>query len=115
MQVIDTVDLYHLQHQRKLSLRFLASYALRMDIQQETHDSIEDARAAVLLLEVYPAPLRAPSCPTPYSCGTSRWRGALIMDKVVEPAKCATCSMAMLFTTLSGVEGGTPDFTAIGL
>ena len=50
MQVIDTVDLFHLPKQRKLSLRFLASYVLRMDIQQQTHDSIEDARAAVLLL-----------------------------------------------------------------
>lgn len=49
--MIDTVDLYHLQHQRKLSLRFLASYVLKMDIQRETHDSIEDARAAVLLLQ----------------------------------------------------------------
>ncbi len=50
MQVIDTVHLFRLPRQRKLSLRFLASYLLRQGIQQTTHDSIEDARAAVLLL-----------------------------------------------------------------
>ncbi len=50
LQVVDTVALYRLPHQRKLRLRFLASYVLREDIQQTTHDSIEDARAAVLLL-----------------------------------------------------------------
>ena len=49
--MIDTVDLFHLHHQRKLSLRFLSSYVLKADIQQETHDSIEDARAAVALLQ----------------------------------------------------------------
>ena len=42
-QVVDTVELFHLPSQRYLSLRFLSSYLLQADIQQETHDSIEDA------------------------------------------------------------------------
>lgn len=52
MQVIDTVFLFHFKRQRKLSLRFLASYVLQEDIQQNTHDSIEDARTAVKLYQV---------------------------------------------------------------
>ena len=52
-QIVDTVELFHFKRQRKLSLRFLASYLLSIDIQQETHDSIEDARTAVRLYEKY--------------------------------------------------------------
>ena len=52
MQVIDTVFLFHFKRQRKLSLRFLASYVLQEDIQQNTHDSIEDARTAIKLYQV---------------------------------------------------------------
>ena len=52
LQVIDTVFLFHFKRQRKLSLRFLASYVLQEDIQQNTHDSIEDARTAVKLYQV---------------------------------------------------------------
>lgn len=44
-QVIDTVDIYFLKNRhRKLSLRFLAWCLLRQDIQQDMHDSVEDAR-----------------------------------------------------------------------
>ncbi|KAL0035268.1 hypothetical protein WJX79_009470 [Trebouxia sp. C0005] len=52
-QVIDTVFLFHFKRQRKLSLRFLAGYLLGEDIQQNTHDSIEDARTAVKLYQKY--------------------------------------------------------------
>ena len=80
LQVVDTVDLYHLRHQRKLSLRFLASYALRMDIQQVTHDSIEDARAAVLLLE-------ARTAPSPHRAYT------LIPCPLVDPARLSAATV----------------------
>jgi len=53
-QVIDTVDLYFIRaRQRRLSLRFLTWYILKEDIQQDTHDSIEDARSALLLYKMY--------------------------------------------------------------
>lgn len=53
-QVLDTVDLFYIRaRQRKLSLRFLAWYLLKEDIQQETHDSIEDARTALRLWRKY--------------------------------------------------------------
>jgi hypothetical protein len=52
-QIVDTVELFHFKRQRKLSLRFLASYLLKEDIQQTTHDSIEDARTAVRLYRKY--------------------------------------------------------------
>jgi hypothetical protein len=48
------VDLYFIRaRQRRLSLRFLTWYILKEDIQQETHDSIEDARSALLLYKAY--------------------------------------------------------------
>ena len=58
-QVIDTQDLFSLGHrsQRKLSLRFLAWLLLQEDIQQNVagggHDSIEDARTALMLWRKY--------------------------------------------------------------
>lgn len=53
-QVIDTVNLFYLKNrQRKLSLRFLAWYLLQDYIQKDSHDSIQDARTALLLYKKY--------------------------------------------------------------
>ena len=52
-QVVDTVDLFRRPHARRLSLRFLASRLLNADIQVGVHDSVEDARTALLLHERY--------------------------------------------------------------
>jgi Exonuclease len=52
-QIIDTVDLFNLRHQRKLSLRFLAFFLLGVNIQQQTHCSIEDAKTALAVYSVY--------------------------------------------------------------
>jgi PAB-dependent poly(A)-specific ribonuclease subunit 2 len=51
--VVDTVEIFHFKRQRKLSLRFLSSYLLGLDIQQGTHDSIEDATVALALYKKY--------------------------------------------------------------
>lgn len=49
-QIVDTVEIFHLPRMRYISLRFLVNYILKKDMQQDVHDSIEDARAA---LELY--------------------------------------------------------------
>lgn len=54
-QIRDTVELWRLPNQRYISLRFLASYVLKEDIQDEIHDSIEDAKTALLLYHQYHA------------------------------------------------------------
>lgn len=52
--MIDTVDLYFLrERQRRLSLRFLSWFVLHQTIQTDTHDSIEDARSALMLYQAY--------------------------------------------------------------
>jgi PAB-dependent poly(A)-specific ribonuclease subunit 2 len=45
-QIIDTVEIYHKPAQRYISLRFLTNFVLGRDMQQEVHDSVEDALAA---------------------------------------------------------------------
>ena len=52
-QIQDTVELWRLPSQRKISLRFLACHLLNADIQDEIHDSIEDAKTALLLYRHY--------------------------------------------------------------
>jgi len=52
-QILDTVEFWRLPGQRKLSLRFLAAYFLKEDIQDEVHDSIEDAKIALQLYRHY--------------------------------------------------------------
>lgn len=49
-QVIDTVEIFHQERMRYISLRFLANYILGRDMQRDTHDSVEDAMAA---FEIY--------------------------------------------------------------
>jgi len=49
-QVIDTAEIYHQPASRYISLRYLTNYVLKRDMQQDVHDSVEDARAA---LELY--------------------------------------------------------------
>lgn len=50
-QIIDTANIYHQPNQRYISLRYLTNYVLGRDMQQEVHDSIEDAKAALELYE----------------------------------------------------------------
>ena len=64
-QVIDTYELFWLRSKgryvvfptllinRRLSLKFLAWYLLDQSVQVGTHDSIEDARTALLLYQKY--------------------------------------------------------------
>lgn len=52
-QVIDTVTLFRVSKKRLLGLRFLSNTLLGGDIQSVTHDSIEDADAALQLHGVY--------------------------------------------------------------
>lgn len=52
-QLADTAELFYLEGQRKLGLRFLARHLLQLDIQQGAHDSIEDARTALALLRAH--------------------------------------------------------------
>ena len=50
-QILDTVEIFHQPGMRYLSLRFLANHVLGRDMQQDIHDSVEDALAAFELYE----------------------------------------------------------------
>ena len=53
-QILDTVDIYFIpSRQRRLSLRFLTWYVLKENIQEDTHDSIEDAFSALQLYKAF--------------------------------------------------------------
>lgn len=52
-QIRDTVELWRFPGQRKISLRFLAGFLLERKIQDEIHDSIEDAKTALDLYKYY--------------------------------------------------------------
>ncbi|KAK1932829.1 exonuclease family protein [Babesia divergens] len=52
-QIIDTVELYRLPGKRYISLQFLAAQVLNQRIQQDEHDSIEDAKTALDLYRKY--------------------------------------------------------------
>ncbi|THH06212.1 hypothetical protein EW145_g4234 [Phellinidium pouzarii] len=53
-RVLDTVDIYFIEsRQRRLSLRFLSWVVLKQNIQSGEHDSIEDARCALLLFRAF--------------------------------------------------------------
>jgi PAB-dependent poly(A)-specific ribonuclease subunit 2 len=52
-QAADTVRLWKLPQQRYLSLRFLASHLLGLDIQGNVHDSKEDALVALRLYQAW--------------------------------------------------------------
>lgn len=52
-QVLDTVILFRIEGKRLISLKFLTSMLMKTDIQESTHDSIEDSKAALSLYRKY--------------------------------------------------------------
>lgn len=52
--IIDTGDIYYIpEKQRRLSLKYLCWYLLNKNIQEVTHDSIEDAKSTLEIYQMY--------------------------------------------------------------
>jgi PAB-dependent poly(A)-specific ribonuclease subunit 2 len=52
-QIVDTVEIWYVPGERRVSLRFLAYALLGIAIQARVHDSVEDARTALALFRKY--------------------------------------------------------------
>lgn len=51
-QIRDTAEIFQLQNQRLIRLRFLSQILLKIDVQKEEHDSVEDALTALNLYKI---------------------------------------------------------------
>ncbi|KAI4288736.1 MAG: hypothetical protein L6R35_002003 [Caloplaca aegaea] len=90
-QIVDTVTLFYnpARSKRNLSLRFLAWYLLKANIQSETHDSVEDALTALRLWRKY-----------------EEFRDAGVVEKMVDEIYTAGRKLNYKVPEKVGVVGG---------